>query len=533
MHFRIGVNLGDVIVRDDTVYGDGVNIAARLEAIATPGGICLSRTVYDQVKGKLPLSYESLGKKALKNIAEPIEVFRVSPSASVASAALHTKWWRKPVARAASVVLVALGLAAGLVFLTWQQARSPATPDQTKPKPGLTLPEQPSIAVLPFVNFGGRPEDDWFADGMTETLITDLSRLDNLFVIARNSSFTYKGTPLDVRRVGQELGVRYVLEGSVQRTKDRLRVNAQLVETYTGQHVWAERYDRKLADVFEIQDDITDHIVTELDVKLRAGEQARTWRKGTRNREAYDLFLRAGAHLSKNTREGVAAAQALLEKALDVDPNFAQAMVWLSITHYNEGDAGWSPDSRQSYLKAVTLARRAIAIDPTLGEAYASLANTLLTLERHAEAVGAAEKALSLSPNDANVVALSGWILALNGRAEEAVSLVERALRLAPVPLSWYFGGLGDSLLFAKRVDEAIAAHRKCVERDPDFIWCRLGLTVGYVESGKLDLAAAQAKEAGRINPSITAEDNTYVRSIGIAEDRAWIVKALRRAGLP
>ena len=386
--------------------------------------------------------------------------------------------------------------------------------------------------MLPFQNMSGKPEEDWFSDGMTETLITDLSRLNNLFVIARNSSFTYKGKPVDVRRVGQELGVRYVLEGSVQRTSERLRVNAQLIDAQTGRHVWAERYDRKPADVFDVQDEITQRIVTELDVKLLQGEQARTWRKTTRNGQAYDLFIRGREHHERFTREDVATAQALFQQALDLDPKFTMAMVWLGWTHYIQGDSGWSPDSGESYLKAVALGRRAIAIDPSLGDAYAGLTNWLSTMEKYPEAIAAAERAIALSPNQADILVLSGFTFLSNGRANEAITLMERALRLNPFPPNWYFGALGDSLLLANRVEEALPAQRKCVELAPDYLWCQLGLTATYAEAGKLEQASAQAKEALRLNPKITAEDNTYVRSIGIPKDRARIAMALRRAGL-
>jgi len=528
MLFRIGVNLGDVIEEDARLYGDGVNVAARLEAIAEPGRICISRTVYDQVRNKLPLTYEPLGKKALKNIAEPVEVFRV-----YASGAAKRKTWRAtPFARRGALALVASVLLVGALFAIWQSARSPGTPVETQPKTALKLPEGPSIAVLPFQNMSGKPEDEWFSDGMTETLITDLSRLNNLFVIARNSTFAYKGKSIDVRRVGQELGVRYVLEGSVQRTTERLRVNAQLIDALTGRHVWAERYDRNLADVFDIQDDITQNIMTELDVKLLQGEQARAWRKTTRNRQAYELYLKGREHHERFTREDMARAQALHQQALELDPKFTMAMVWLGWTHYMQGDSGWSTDSTESYLKAVALGRRAIAIDPSLGDAYAGLTAWLATLEKYPEAMAAAEKAIELSPNQADILVLSGWTFATTGRANEAISLVERALRLNPLPPDWFYGALGDSLLFAKRVEEALPAHRKCVERIPDFIWCQLGITVDYVETGKNEQASIHAKEAIRINAGITAANNTYVRSIGIPEDRERVVKALRKAGL-
>jgi len=262
------------------------------------------------------------------------------------------------------------------------------------------------------------------------------------------------------------------------------------------------------------------------------GVEARVWRKTTRNREAHDLLLRGATHFYQYTQEGFATAQALHQQALDLDPKFTLAMVWLGWTHYQQGDAGWSPDSKESYLKAVALARRAIAIDPSFSDAYVLLSAALLTLEQHAEAVAAADKALALGPNQADTLLLSGWVFAQNGRANEAVSLVERAFRLNPFPYDYYYGALGDSLLFANRVEEALPAQRKCVERLPDFLFCRLGLTATYVAAGNLEQARVHAKEALRINPKITAEDNTYVRGIGIPEERARFVEAFRRAGL-
>lgn len=525
MAFRVGVNLGDVIEQaDGSIYGDGVNIAARLQALADPGAICISGMVYESVKNRLPLTFESLGKKTMKNIAEPVEVFRIRSSATAGR--VRNKTWRGALALAGVVIVT------GAIFGIWQAKHSLSTPDQPTPAAALKLPEGPSIAVLPFQNMSGKPDEDWFSDGMTETLITDLSRLNNLFVIARNSTFTYKGKPVDVRRVGQELGVRYVLEGSVQRTSERLRVNVQLIDAQTGRHLWAERYDRKRADVFNIQDDITQHIVTELEVKLLQGEMVRAWRKSTRSHAAYDLSLRGADHFYRWTQEGIAQALALFQQALDIDPKFTIAMTWLGWTHFTQGDNGWSPDSRASYLKALALARRAIANDPTEGEGYALLAGTLLTLEKHAEAGTAADKARALSPNNANVLANAGWAFAPIGKAEEAVQLVQRAIRLNPTVPDWYFGALGDSLLFSGKAADAAAAHRKCVEGMPDHITCQLGLTAAYLETGKLEQATAQAREAMKINPSITAADNTWVRAIGVPEKRAHFVEAFRRAGL-
>jgi adenylate cyclase len=417
--------------------------------------------------------------------------------------------------------VVLVGVVAGI----WLAAREP-------PSPGLPLPEGPSLAVLPLQNLSGKSEDEWFSDGLTETLITDLSRLNGLFVIARNSSFVYKGRPVDIRQVGRELGVRYVLEGSVQRTEERLRLSAQLIEASTGRHLWAERYDRKLDDLFEVQDDLTQQVVTALDVTLLQGEQARTWRKTTRNRRAYELYLQGSVPFLRMTREDNRSARALFQQALDLDPEFAMAMVMLGNTHHLEGISGWSSDYRGENLQAVELTQRAISIDPSLAHAYAFLGNVLLALERHAEAVSAIERALALGPGQADTLALSAWAFSSNGRAEEAVALAEHAFRLNPFPPATYLGALGDSLLFARRIEEALPVQRKCVDQLPDFLWCRIGLTLTYVEAGKLEDARREAAEAMRIHPKLLAADDAYVRSIGDPRERAHAVESLRRAGL-
>jgi adenylate cyclase len=528
MRFRLGVNLGDVTEQEGALYGDGVNIAARLQSLAQSGGICVSGTVYDQVEGKVPGAFTFAGEQSVKNIVKPVRVYHAQLDFA------KEKQVPAPRSRAKrAAMVIGLVLLAGAVVAAWvAMTRSPPAPDQPPHAVALTLPDQPSIAVLPFTNLSGKPEDDWFTDGMTETLITDLSRLNNLFIIARNSTFTYKGKPVDVRRVGQELGVRYVLEGSVQRTGERLRVNAQLVEASTGRHLWAERYDRKPADLFAIQDDLTQQIVTALDVTLLEGEQARTWRGATRNAQAYDLFLRGRVPFYRFTREDMARAQALFQQSLDLDPDFTMGMLYLGWTHFNQANAGWSRDPKESYEKAQALGRRAADIDPSLGDAYKLLSGVLLVLDKHSEAVAAAEKALALSPSQADILAWSGFVLALNGRGEEGVPLVQRAFRRNPFAPDWYFDVLGESLVLSHRVEEALPVLQKCVERLPDLWVCHLNLAVAYVESGKLEEATAEAREVSRLNPKVTAEDNPWVRAIGVPDERSRVVEALRRAGL-
>jgi adenylate cyclase len=378
----------------------------------------------------------------------------------------------------------------------------------------------------------GNPEDEWFTDGMTETLITDLSRVPNLIVISRESTFTYKGKSVDVRQVAKELNVRYVLEGSIQRTSDRLRVNAQLIDATTGKHLWADRYDRPLDDIFAIQDELAGHIMNEVDIQVVSGPQARVLRGSTRDRRAYEMFLRALRHFFTYTQEGFARAEELMTEALKIDPDFTAAMTLLGWVYYHQGDAGWRRDSAQSYQMALEMAHRATKVDPLNGNGYSLASSTLLNLKRYEDALAAADKAVSVAPNQADVTGNVAWTYATSGRAEEALTLVNRAFRLNPYAPPWLYGARGDSLLWTGRVDEALPVLHKCSDPLPEFIWCRLGLAVAYVKAGRPVDARTQARAALRINPSITAEDNAYTRAMRVPGERAEVVKALREAGL-
>ena len=339
--FRMGVNLGDVIVEDGDIFGDGVNVAARLEGLAPPGGICVERTVRNQVRDRMPIKFEDLGEQEVKNIARPVRVFRVVLDEAAASeiprpAAIPAAPWKRKAVAAGVAVLVA---AAGIVLwqLPWQPAGGPDAADG----PALALPDKPSIAVLPFNNMSGDPEQEYFADGMSEDLITDLSKISGLFVIARNSSFVYKGKSVDVKQVGRALGVRYVLEGSVRRAGNRVRINAQLIDATTGRHLWADRYDGSLADVFALQDEVTRKIIAELKVHLTPTEQARQARKGTVDVDAHDAFLRGWAHYLRSTPDDYAKAVPYLEEAIRRDPNYGRAHAALASLYRAARFHGW------------------------------------------------------------------------------------------------------------------------------------------------------------------------------------------------
>ena len=528
MQFRIGLNLGEVIVDRGEVYGNGVNVAARLETLAEPGGICVSGNVVDAVGAKLPLRYEYMGEHRVKNIDKPVRAYRVSEASlgPTTSSSSIRRWLR---VRRKALIISAVVLIALLATLSYFQFLRAGSDIQNATLPAF---DKPSIAVLPFDDLSGDSKESWLSEGMTQTLISDLSRLRNLYVIARNSVLTYKDKVVDVRKVGQELGVRYVMEGSIQRVPDRIRINVQLIEAASGRHLWSERYDRPAADIFEVQDDITHRIVTELDVALLHGEEARVWRRSTQSREAYELYLRAREHYDRYTKEDIAQSQTLLGRALEIDPKFTIALVWLGWTYYIQADSGWSSNSAASYERAVAFGRRAVQIDDSLADAYSMIGNVLLSLRRNSDAMIEFKRALEVGPNSADNLLLVGYGYAPNGKAAEAKVLIDRAFRLNPFPPPYWYGALGDALLFGKRPAEAIPFHRKCVDSIPDFIWCQFGLTVALAQTGKIDEARTQAKEVLRVNKDATAAENSYVAAIGDPAERQAIIELLRKAGL-
>ncbi|MCZ6863809.1 MAG: adenylate/guanylate cyclase domain-containing protein, partial [Alphaproteobacteria bacterium] len=381
MEFRIGVNLGDVIIDGEDIHGDGVNVAARLEGLAKPGGVCISGTVHEHVVGKLDLTFDDMGEKLVKNIARPVRVYLVRREGSKATTA---------VASAAKVE--------------------------------LELPDKPSIAVLAFDNMSNDPEQEYFADGIAEDIITTLSKISELLVIARNSTFAYKGRSPDVRQVAQELGVRYVLEGSVRKAASRVRITAQLIDATTGHHVWADRFDRGLEDVFAVQEEITQEIVTALEVNLTRGEDVRLWRKRSGTPKAYEHYLRGLDHYHRVTRATNAQARQEFERAIEISPDFAAAYHYLGWVHGTDGLFGWSESAKESLEKALELADKAITLDDTLADAYAVRACVLMVQRDGENAVAEAKRAVALNPNGAEVHHVLAMMLIYQGDPEAAIA---------------------------------------------------------------------------------------------------------------
>src|SRR5262245_8892915 len=522
MRFRIGINLGDVIVEGERLYGDGVNIAARLESLAEGGGICLSGTAYDQIEGKLAVTCEFAGEHSVKNIARPVRVYRLrldsreppAPSSSTA-----------PRAIAISAVVIVLVLLGGAGWVGWHWLKPPETA-------GLPLPDKPSVAVLPFANLSQDPAQEFFSDGVTEDLITGLSKVSGLFVIARNSVFTYKGKAVKIREVGRDLGVRYVLEGGVQRSGSRVRITAQLVDATTGYHIWAERYDREVRDIFALQDEVTQQIVRALAVKLTEGEQGRLGRPPTAVTEAYDLVLRGHEERKRSTREANAEARRLFQKALDLDPGYAAAYAGVSWTYLQDWYFFWSTD-RESLARARELAEKAMALNDTLVGAYYVLAQVHLWMKEHDAAIAVAERAVGLAPNDADGYETLAEILGWSGRPEEGLSRIQHAIRLNPHCPSFYLWTLGHTYYLLGRRQEALDTFAKVLQENPNFSGALAFRAVLLDELGRTREAREAWAKTGALMPGVSMvslrERIPYKR----AADMDRLLSAVHRAGMP
>jgi len=487
MSFRMGVNLGDVIEEGNQIYGDGVNIAARLEGLAKEGGICISGTAYDQVKNKLPFRFDYEGEQTVKNISEPVRVYRVRMKAEV------------------------------------------DIPELSKE---LKLPDKPSIAVLPFLNMSADPEQEYFSDGISEDIITDLSKLSGLFVIARNSSFIYKDKPVNLQQVGRELGVRYVLEGSVRKGGNQVRITAQLIDSESGHHLWANRFDRKLEDIFAVQDEITEEIVTALDIKLLSGEQARVWRKSLKNPEARDLYYRGQEKFNWYTKEAIAEARQLFEQVIELEPDsplgYAGAAGVLSVEVWR----GWSKTPAQSLKYAAELVQKAIVLDDTNADAHAQLGLVYLVNRQFEKAIAEAERAVALSPSGARVAGLAVVIHVHSGMPKEAIVFAKQAIRLNPVPPPRIFNILGVSYRESGQYKEAIATLREGIARYPEWALSHYALVTVYCATGQYEEARAEAEEILRIDPLFSLEQHTMRLPYKDQAVNERLLADLRKAGL-
>ena len=525
--FRMGINPGDVIEKDDDLHGDGVNIAARVEALAEGEGICITRTAYDHVKKKLDLGYEYLGEHTVKNIAEPVRVYRVLMDPEDAGKLIGEKRVEpKRVQKAAiAVAITVLLLIGGL--LIWRAA-SPPIEVASVEKMAFQLPDKPSIAVLPFNNLSGDPEQEYFSDGLTEEIISTLSRVPKLFVIARNSTFTYKGKPVKVQQVSEELGVRYVLEGSVRKSGEKIRITAQLIDAITGNHLWAERYDRNIGDIFAVQDEITKKIITAMQVKLTKGEEVKAASKGTNNLDAYLKSLQANELINKINPESNALARQLAQEAIALDPDYPWAYYVLGRSHMMDVWVRASKSPKESIGKAIELVQKAIALDNTNADAHSVLGFLYSMTKQYDKAIAQAEKAVALDPNSAWGHFLMGKTLFFAGRSEESIPEYKIAIRLNPIPPNSHLWSLGLSYAYTGKYEEAITWCEKAVRQAPDSLLDRMMMAVVYSLSGRDEEARAEAAEVLRIQPKFSIKKSRYKRKT----DRELFDGALRKAGL-
>ena len=488
MEFRIGINIGDVIKDGDRIFGDGVNVAARIESLADAGGICVSRSTYDQIKNKLELSFDYYGEHKVKNIKEPVRVYKIllEPTIDYESITGET----------------------------------------------LELPDKPSVAVLPFKNLSGDPGQEFFSDGFTEDIITTLAKIHSMFVVARESSFTFKGKSVKIQEIGRDLGVRYVLEGSIQKFGDQIRITAQLIDATNGHHLWAEKYDRELKDIFAMRDEITMKIAAALQVKLTEGESA-NWGPETESFEAYIKVMQSLEHFKAFTPDDNILSRQKAKEALDLDPNYSSATEMFAWTLLMDGVFGTSKTPEKSIEQAFELAQKVLDRGDSDAGAHFLIGYAYSRKGQFDKAISELEIARDLFPNNAEINAGLGMILNDAGKPEEAINVLKNAMRLNPIPPGWYIGWLGDAYRLTGQYEKAVHEYKKAIQLQPDDMFSHLNLALCYVKLGRKADAHAEAAEVLRINPKFSAEN--YAKHIALKDEasKKLLIDGMRKAGLP
>ena len=494
MLFRIGVNVGDVVEEEGRIYGDGVNIAARLEGLSDPGGICISKSVFDQIEGKLPYEYEFLGDQKVKNIVRPVGAYRV-------------------------------------LLVPRENATEKYMPASVK-KMAFPLPNKPSIAVLPLKNISGDSEQEFLADGITESLIGAISRVSGLFVIASNSVFTFKGKPVKVQTVSEEFGVQNILEGTVQRIGNQLRINVQLIDALKGWHLWSEKYDRKMKHLFSVQDDISKEVLTALQVKLVEGEQARVWAKSTKNLDAYIKYLQAYDHFRSFNKNELVLTRQICEEAITVDPNYELPHSLLGTTHLIDLWFNWGESPEVSMERAILSLDKAISLNPESDFANACLSHLFLLRKQFDEAVVTGEKSISLNPNGDLGMVLLGITFNYIRRYEEAINLFKEAQRRNPYCPAWYIHNMAYPYLWLGKLDEAIVTCKRALERNPDHLPGLVALAAAYGVADRIEEGRAVVAEILKLEPNFT-EDTVMAWPNKHKADAELVRDGLRKVMIP
>jgi adenylate cyclase len=533
MEFRIGINLGDVIEKEDRIYGDGVNIAARVEGLASAGGISISGTVYEHIKDKLSLGYHYLGEQDVKNIPEPIQVYRLLTEPEAAGRVIDE---RKPRLRRRHLMIVAIavlafGIAAVVSIWNFYFRTTPSLQKVANlAKPAIPLADRASIAVLPFKNLSGDPEQEYFSDGITNDIITDLSKFRELLVIASNTVFSFKGKSVKVTDMGRELSVRYVVEGTVQKASDKVRINAQLIDANTGHHLWAERYERDLNDLFVIQDEIVQTIVRTLAIKVDEAERARAMRKDTDNLEAYDYALRGKEFLLTRNRPDNIQAKEMFKRSIELDSRFASAYVGLGWSYYIEATAGWTEFPLKAMEKALTYGKKALSVGEPDADTYALLGSAYLRLGNYDLAINELQRAIKLNPNHALSHLQLGSIMLYAGQTDEAIQLLQTGLRFDPYSGPDHDWRLGMAHYLKGQYEDAIMVLEQPLGRYPNSAWGHIALAAAYAQAGRSEDAKRSAEIVKRLHPFFEVESSFSL--FRKPEDRDKIIDGLRKAGL-
>jgi adenylate cyclase len=532
MHFRIGINLGDVIEEKGRIYGDGVNIAARLESLADPGGIKVSGTAYDQIKNKLPYRFDFTGEQQVKNIRDPVRTYKVVMGSQTPAGDIRIDAKKQKIPNFVRLLLITAGVVA-LAASSYYWAEMHSKSMFIKPTADISdvqMTQGASIAVLPFKNLSDDPDQEYFSDGITNDIITDLSRFHNLLVIASNTSFIFKGKTVNIKNIGQELGVRYVLEGSIQKVGDKVRINAQLIDASNETHIWAERYERNYNDIFRLQEDLVQTIVAKLAIQTFRHEQALAVRKQPQDLQAYDYLLQGWAHYQLRKRASNNSAGELFSKAISLDPKYSAAYVGLGWVNWAKVSYGWTEFPGKALENAYKNGRRALELDAANASAHGLLCVVYTLQNQYDLAIREGEQAIELNPNDALSYGQLGWVLVWDGQLDEAIAALEKSLRLdsAYPRNAWLHLGLAYYLKGQYR--KALKVLEKGVVKNPDFAGYQIVLAATYARLDRRQKATQAAETLLRLDPFFKVESyGTAFRNPSHRED---IVEGLRTAGL-
>ena len=535
MEFRIGINLGDILHKDDRIYGDGVNVAARIEGLADPGGICISRGVFDQVKKNVPQGFEYLGEHAVKNIANPVRIYKVLTEPEYAGKVIGEKRFLGRISRKVAITtilalaIVTGGLISYYIYLHQSGRIEPAVVE----KMAFTLPNKPSIAVLPFSNMTGDASQEFMVDGLTETIITSLARVPQLFVIARNSTFVYKGKGVKVQQVAEELGVQYVLEGSLQRSGDKLRITAQFVDALKGRHLWAAQYDLEMNDFFQLSDEVTSKVLRSVYLKLTGGEEAQLHRrKGPKNTESLLKAFEVVAAMRGLNPKDNAQAKRLAEELTAMDPEYSSGYSLLARAHFMDVLLGSSNSPKESLAKALELAQKAVAMDEFNPNNYDTLGYVFSLMRKQDQALVEFEKASELCPSCSDPYMYIGYIQYCMDETDKAIGSMQIALRLNPYPPNYYYVHFGNAYRHVGKYDEAISWYNKALQISPNVQNAYVGLVTAYSLLGREEEARSAARELLRLSPKFSVEHYAKMLPYKNKEKVTRFADALLKAGM-